>query len=696
MKTAFRAALACSISLFFCHTTTGQTAADYHNRADAALQSFLLKFFNGGAQYLKHNYPDNGQLTGYWTYANGWDAVLDAVERTGAQQYGGLIETLYLGQNERGWLVAHYDDEAWMCLALIRAYDLTGRAEYLAKAEELFADIQGGWDTTCCGPNPGGIWWDKAHTQKATAANAGPALAGARLYARTGDSSYLSFATTVYSYWLANMVHPATWQVADHIDPNGAIVWWRFTYNEGLMIGASVELYEATGDPGYLANAHNFAGFMINNEITSTAYGNVLYDGSNSGCGGDCHQFKGPAYRYLHRLYQLDTSQTQYYNVLKASADALWNLARNSSLNIFSVDWAGPSMSSASQPADNAACMALSRFAQTAGAYPGSGIPAGRYEAENAVLHHIGLEGNGSGFTGWGYLAGWNGDGQWVDFNISNATAGTRTLTFRYAAGAGDAYRQIYINGQTVVPAKLFLGTGSWSSYNTVTVSHNFPAGPSAVSVIFAGSLGSANWLNLDNLEVSQNATVAFTSVGAQDGYALESSETSNLGGSSSATSSSTSALRAVDDSSDRQYKAFVSFDTSSLPDNAAILSATLKLRRGTVSGANPFTTHSTCLVDIKGGAGFGGSLTPANSDFQAAADANQVATLSNAPNNGDWSTGTLNSAGRASINKTGHTQFKIYFLVDDNDDLGTDYIGWYSGDNSTAGNRPVLEVVYQ
>src|SRR6266542_4476748 len=366
-----------------------QGAATYHDRADQALQSFLIKFWNGGQQYLRHRYPDNGSLTGYWTYANGWDALLDGVERTGGQQYSGLIESFYLGQNNHGWTVGYYDDECWMIMALLRAYDLSGDAKYLDRAKALYADVETGWDTSCCGANPGGLWWDKAHTQKATAANAGAALVGAGVSRSTGDVSYLGFAQQVYSWWRTNMVDPFTFQVADHIATDGTVVRWRFTYNEGLMIGASVELNEATGDASYLTTAHSIAGFMINNEIVPTGYGNVLYDCDNSSCGSDCHKLKGPAYSDLMRLYAKDTSKTQYCNVLKASADAIWNLARNSTTT-FSVNWAGPLQSSVDEPQDSAACMALNRFAQQYGAYPGSGIPANQYEAENATLHHIG------------------------------------------------------------------------------------------------------------------------------------------------------------------------------------------------------------------------------------------------------------------------------------------------------------------
>ena len=481
---------------------TPQQIAEYHRRADLALQSFLLKFWNGGSQYLRGWYPPDGSLTGYWTYAQGWDALADGVERTGGRQYFGLLDSFYAGQDARGWFPAFYDDECWMVMALTRTYDLTSDPRFLNQAQAIYADVMTGWDTNCCGSVKGGVWWDKAHTQKATAANAGAALAGARLFQRTTNATYLNFAQQVYSFWHANMVNAVTGQVCDHINPDGTKVWWRFTYNEGLMIGASVELYLATGTFNYLSNAHRIAGYMVSNEVTPTAYGSVLFDGDNAGCGGDCHQFKGPGYRYLSRLYELDRTKTQYYTVLKASADAIWNLARETNATIFSVNWAGPPQSSVDEGQQNAACMALNRFAQLFGPYPGSGIPFNQYEAENATVHYIGLEATYGSFTGWGYLAGWNGAGQWVDFPIRAAVAGPHELWFRYATGAGNASRVIRVNGVTLRSNQVFTNTGSWSTYNTAKIPCNLPEGPSTVSVLFEPAQLSSNWLNLDHLTV--------------------------------------------------------------------------------------------------------------------------------------------------------------------------------------------------
>jgi leucyl aminopeptidase len=189
--------------------------------------------------------------------------------------------------------------------------------------------------------------------------------------------------------------------------------------------------------------------------------------------------------------------------------------------------------------------------------------------------------------------------------------------------------------------------------------------------------------------------TVTFTSVGAQDGRTSESTETSNVGGSATAADSTSSGLRAGDFSGDLQYRSILSFDTSAIPDTATILSATVSLVRGSLTGTNPFTTHGSCQVDVQTGF-FGTAVTLATADFQAAATVAAAGTLSNPASNGATSSATLNAAGLAALNKTGTTQLKIYFGLDDNDDGGSDYIGFWGGEAATAANRPKLTVTYQ
>jgi len=248
-----------------------------------------------------------------------------------------------------------------------------------------------------------------------------------------------------------------------------------------------------------------------------------------------------------------------------------------------------------------------------------------------------------------------------------------------------------FTEGATVLASNVALNADGQAAFSTTTLA----AGSHAITATFTGVTG---W-NGSNGGVTQTVNsvptqVTFTSNATQDGWVLESGETTNVGGSIDAAAATTSALRVGDDNKDRQYKAVVSFDTSSIPDGATILSATLRLRRGTLSGTNPFTTHGTCWVDVQTG-GLSGSTTLQLADFQAIATVTQTASLSNAAANGDWSTGSLSASGLAALSKTGTTQFRVYFSLDDNDDAGNDYIGYYSGEAASA-NRPQLVVTYQ
>lgn len=474
--------------------------ATYHARADAALGALLVRYWSPSADYLEAAAPSTGAVTGYWTFAQAFDAVLDGVERTQGAHFAGWIEALYAAQNARGFTRDFYDDENWMALALIRATDLSGDSKYLNQAKTLYADIEAAWDTSCCGAHPGGIWWDRAHTQKATASNAGPAITGVRLAARTGDKQYLDFAKKVYAYWRGNMVDPTSFEVYDHNDPTGKITKYRFTYNEGLMIGAAVELWRATKDPAFLVDAEHIAGHMLAAETVSTSYGKVLFDGTNGQCGGDCQQFKGIGYRYLKSLYDNDYSHIEYGATLRASAESIWALARAPG-NAFATDWAGPATASASIDAQSSAAMALELFAESVGPYPAT--MAGRFEAEDGLVRGIGLEATHGAYSGWAYLAGWNGDGQSVGVGVHAGSAGAHAVTLRYAAGAGDAARAISVDGTVALAKQTFAATGSWDAWASSTVMLTLPSGRSTITVAYDAARGSANYLNLDFIDVA-------------------------------------------------------------------------------------------------------------------------------------------------------------------------------------------------
>jgi hypothetical protein len=181
-----------------------------------------------------------------------------------------------------------------------------------------------------------------------------------------------------------------------------------------------------------------------------------------------------------------------------------------------------------------------------------------------------------------------------------------------------------------------------------------------------------------------------FHSQDIYDGNILESGESSNVGGTVNSTAAT---FRVGDTKLDQQYRSLLSFDTSTLPDNAVITSVVLKIKRQGLVGTNPFTTHQGLKVDIRKPF-FGTTLALVAGDFQAAAGKQAVGTFGSTPQAG-WYSVSLNSSAYAYVNKTGTTQFRLRFLLDDNDDMSNDFVMFYSGDWSTVASCPLLTVQY-
>jgi|GEM_PF-1385699 len=183
--------------------------------------------------------------------------------------------------------------------------------------------------------------------------------------------------------------------------------------------------------------------------------------------------------------------------------------------------------------------------------------------------------------------------------------------------------------------------------------------------------------------------TLKLNSVAIQDGWVLESSETSGGGGSVNNTAT---VFRLGDDHANRQYRAILSFNTAAIPDGAAIQSATLRIRQnGTPIGSNPFNILGNLLVQIRTGS-FANNVALRLNDFNAPATSASLGSIINTPVS-NWYTKILNTAGRNAINKTGVTQFRLYFARGDNNDLSNDYLRFHTG--NSASNQPELTIVY-
>jgi hypothetical protein len=185
------------------------------------------------------------------------------------------------------------------------------------------------------------------------------------------------------------------------------------------------------------------------------------------------------------------------------------------------------------------------------------------------------------------------------------------------------------------------------------------------------------------------NRLKAFRSVGANDGWVLESTETSGVGGTLNATATT---FRLGDDAADKQYRSILHFDTSSLPDTAVITSVELSINYHSVVGSEP---TSDLLVDIRKPR-FGTSADLEIGDFQAAASKSAAASFMTVTmdENGTWFLAYLASNDYQYVNLTGTTQFRLRYAVDDNNNNSADYCAFYSG-NAAFAHRPQLVIYY-
>ncbi|RPH63161.1 MAG: hypothetical protein EHM81_00670 [Chloroflexi bacterium] len=183
---------------------------------------------------------------------------------------------------------------------------------------------------------------------------------------------------------------------------------------------------------------------------------------------------------------------------------------------------------------------------------------------------------------------------------------------------------------------------------------------------------------------------VTLTSIASQDGWVLETSETSGKGGKVDAKAKT---FQLGDDALNRQYRAILSFDTSQLPtsSNIIIQSATLRIKAsGKPAGLDPFKSLKPLRLDIRYNY-FGIRNTLEAGDFQASYSARKVGTF--VKKSDGWYAANLNAAGISNIYKYGVTQFRLYFSKDDNNNLKADYQKFFSGNNPT--NKPALVITY-
>jgi predicted alpha-1,6-mannanase (GH76 family) len=273
----------------------------------------------------------------YWWNAHAIDAAVDAWERTAdaadldrAQE---LRRNLTL-RNGDDLFNDFFDDMGWFALALLRLVDAAGDESALEDAIALHDHIWDlGWST-----QGGGIVWQKGqYHYKNTPANGPFVIAGHRLHRRTGEARFLERARASLRWWEDTLVEPDGF-VQDGINRNrdGAIdTDWRFTYNQGLYIGACVEEFRTDADPGRLDRA----AMTIDVSLAELTDGPVFRP---DGDGGDAGLFAGIFYRYAGQ-FLAEAEHAALSEFIVTSTDALFeNQYRGDGTLLAGDDWSAP------------------------------------------------------------------------------------------------------------------------------------------------------------------------------------------------------------------------------------------------------------------------------------------------------------------------------------------------------------------
>ena len=313
-------------------------------RADIGQRSLDHYFGAPSPQFLNNFYPsadeDNATFN-YWWLAHLIDVRLDAFERTGDAAWLAAAEQAYaniLERNGDSLFNDYFDDMLWLGLAAFRLHSLTGTQEYLGSAIRIWEHVvEYGWNGTF---GESLAWRKQQLYYKNMPANGPLIILSCRLHRLSDDERYLVFAKRSFQWVTETLVDAETGFVEDGInrEEDGAIdTQWRFTYNQGLYIGAAVELFTISKERSYLDMA---------TRTTASAFVELASDGVflDEGDGGDEGLFKGVFYRYLRELLsRLDAGeQAGLKELVRLGVTALWDNCFTGHFLLASNDWNSP------------------------------------------------------------------------------------------------------------------------------------------------------------------------------------------------------------------------------------------------------------------------------------------------------------------------------------------------------------------
>jgi hypothetical protein len=140
-----------------------------------------------------------------------------------------------------------------------------------------------------------------------------------------------------------------------------------------------------------------------------------------------------------------------------------------------------------------------------------------RYEAETATITQGVVESNHLNFSGTGFVNGDNAVGSATQWTVNAPSAGTATITIRYANGStASRPADIAVNGTVVAAASAFGGTGNWDTWANKTLTASLNAGSNTIKVTATAATGPPN-LDFVDVETGGAPPPEFTDYQAEE-----------------------------------------------------------------------------------------------------------------------------------------------------------------------------------
>ncbi len=316
-------------------------------RALVSYQSLQRSFYVPDTKLYRETYPPDGTMpySGLWPFLQAMAGTLDVAGIPGiADGFQRAVQDRLVGL-ERYWDkrasppgydsfvvpplgqggAKHYGDNARAGLHLLQCHCMRGEWDVLHRAEQVFDFVVSGWDHDPSHPSPGGLFCVQPARSgdRGTAANAPGALFALHLYQITGRQCYLEWAKKMYD-WVNEYLRAPDGLYWDHIDLQGNIDTTQSSGNQGTMIGASVLLFQVTGDAAYLQQAEHIAGVTLNCRFSNQpAVSNAIF------------------FKNLFLLEAVNHNGT-YRHAMQTYADKMWDSVRDPMTSLFTFNGTMP------------------------------------------------------------------------------------------------------------------------------------------------------------------------------------------------------------------------------------------------------------------------------------------------------------------------------------------------------------------